>query len=209
MKKDKTKSRLEKIDRSVFLLQNGTIPERESSSRDLLEIFHPLVISAAQRIANRFPHNLQEIIPVVQNKLIVIIIEFRTPRKDTRGNGRPKGGWAPNINVYLRQNLYYFSMLEIRKDISGSKNSNQGSTVVIQDICDYETQGTVEYDYDVASEMLDMIESEYGAKIRDVVMFKYLFGFKYAEISWITDMSNIQIRNSLSRVKNKFQSAKL
>ena len=120
-KRKQSSSRLEKIDMSVILVQSGNTEQREKASVELLEIFHPLIVSTSQRISSRFPHSLQEIIPIVQNKLIVMIIEFRTPRRDTRGNGSPKGGWAPNINVYLRQNLYYFSMLEIKKDISGSK----------------------------------------------------------------------------------------
>ena len=51
-KKEQTKDRLVMIDDSVLLLKNGTREEKEQATRDLLDIFNPLIVSTGQRLAN-------------------------------------------------------------------------------------------------------------------------------------------------------------
>lgn len=199
-KKDSDK--LQRIDEAVELLQKGSREEKETASKELLVIFHPLIISAAQKIAAKFPHNIQEIIPLVQNKLIMMILEYRTPRRDTRGVGLLRGGWAPNINVYLKTNLYYFTMNEVMQDIDAPKRDYTGEGATRQ-LSDTEVIG-VESRPDGIHEILDIIEEYYGAKVRDVVMLKY-FGFRQGSIVWVTGMSHIQIRNALIKVRDKLK----
>jgi hypothetical protein len=95
-------------------------------------------------------------------------------------------------------------MLEITKDIGDKKNRG---TVVQYDI-DYNIQGP-EYDYDFVIEMLDLVEKEYDSKTRDVMMLKHIFGFRYSSITWITGLTNVQIRSALNKVKSKMQNIKL
>jgi hypothetical protein len=203
-KQEQSKDRLRMIDDSVLLLKNGDKEEKEQATRELLKVFNPLIVSTGQRLAARFPHSLQEVIPVAQSKLIVMIIQFMTPRRDTRGAGKKIGSWAPNICVYLSKNLYYFTMLEISKDIGDKRNRGN----IVQYDIDYNIQGP-EYNYDFVIEMLDLIEKEYDSKTRDVMMLKYIFGFRYSAIAWITGLTNVQIRSALNRVKAKLKNIEL
>jgi len=201
-KKEKQKDRLNRIDLSVELIKDGSSEEREGASREMLKLFEPLILSTAQRIALRFPHSVQEIVPIAQSKLIVMVIEYNTPRRDTRGAGLLIGSWAPNITVYLHTNLYYFTMLEIAKDLDGKRKE----TVIQYSVGDYDLEASEEYSYDFVIEMLDLIENEFDPKTRDVMMLKHIFGFRYPMIAWITGLSGIQIRSALSKVKGKLKS---
>lgn len=207
-KRKNKQEKLRRIDAAVKQLREGSLGEKELASRELLSMFEPLVKSAAKRIADKFPHSTEEVVPLVENKLIMMIIDFKTPRRDTRGAGELKGAWAPNINVYLKKNLYYFSMLEVSKDIDGPKrdfegkrSTRQGSALIEGGAYPLsETQVGVRSG---VNEILDIVEDLYGAKGRDLVMLRYIFRLKQSQIAEITEMSQVQIRNMMSKIKEK------
>lgn len=181
---------------------------KDSAGEILLKLFDPLIKSTTNKITEKHKHfDYQDIKARVQYVLIIMAMKFRQPRTDTRAAGRTRGEWASNFNIYARQNLYYFTIVELMKEddslVDQTVENKDKPLFVKENVCDVGINDNIS-----AFLMLDKIEDLCGERARDVMMLKALFGFTSTEIAWITGLSSNFIKTIICKVQDKMQQEK-
>ncbi len=212
-KKKQDREVLDKIDNSILELKTDDPVKKERAARTLLRLFRPLILSTSKSISMRVPHSMDEILPIVENKLIKMASRYLTPRTDTQGEGRLIGDWSPNFNVYLtsHSNFYKQTKLEVMEDIDGpgrkarkyqgaANPSTQQYSVILDQEMHPEYQET--FSYVNMNEVLDHVEASLGLQARELVMLKFIYRQRNPIVRWVLGMSAIHMKMMIDAVRD-------
>ena len=196
----KMKERYKQIDDAIQDIQNGRQHQKDAAGETLLRLFEPLIKSASTKIIEKHKHfDYQDIKIRAQYILITMSMNFRKPRTDTRAAGRTRGEWASNFNIYARQNLYYFTIVDLMKEDDTTVNkavSSKTKTKFVKENIDNSKNSELLS----AISILNKIEDVCGERPRDIIMLKSLFCFNNGEISWIAGISKNSVKTTIDRV---------
>lgn len=209
-----TQNKIRRIDECIENLQNLNVSKeiQDEAALFLLKAFHPLVVKTVQALEKTLDIEFDEIAPTVDNMLIKIAMEYLQPRTDTQGRGLRKGEWAPNFNVYVKKNLYFFSKLELMKDLDGPGIKNSKKSINMLN-CNQQLSAFDEQNVQIEAstndnlmhiyDILDYIEDELSEVTRDFVILKYIYKMRNYEIKEALGLSNVILKQITDLVKLK------